>query len=1058
MHREREILERRLARVRKEYIRPAIWSRRTPFAIESWSVPNRPDGTVGEPVDPEEAAAQSYEPSGPGSAWGRPWGTTWFRLRGEVPVVWEGLPVDAILNLGFNELAPGFMAEGLVWRHDGDGWAPERGLHPQNHVVRVADPALGGEQITYVIEAAANPLMWGLESAPNSDRDTAGTAPLYFVGDVALAVRDAAVFGLHHDLRTLVGVMNELPLDGARRWELFEAVERSLDALDLDDVSGSAAAARAELVEVMSRPAVPSAHRLSAVGHAHIDTAWLWPLRETERKAARSFSNALRLAEDEPEFVFACSQAAQYEWMRLRYPSVFAGIAKAIDRGQWAPVGGMWVEADGNVTGGESMARQFLHGQRYFREHFGVTCREVWIPDVFGYPAGFPQIFRLGGCDRFLTQKMSWNRTNRFPHHTFWWEGMDGSRVFTHFPPADTYNSMIEPFELAKAERQFAEKGRSNRSMLLFGHGDGGGGPAPDMFERYRRLRDFEGMPRIEIEAPSSFFDAAIDDYPDAPVWVGELYFEMHRGTYTSQARTKQGNRRNERLLREAEIWSTAAFGTRELDGYPATELDRLWKETLVLQFHDILPGSSIGWVHREAEEAYERMAAELEALISRATERLAAGLTLFNAAPHDRDEVLVLDAPALAGTPRTQSLADGRVALRVAVPALGSAAAVAIDIDTPVTVGDRTLDNGLVRVTLGDDGCVHSFIAWGTPEAPGREVIASGARGALPQLHPDLPLEYDAWDIEEYHRHRVTDLDEVDAIEVVEAGPLVGRIRVTRSFRSSTLTQTYVLRAGSSRLDVEIDVDWAERNQLLKLAWPVDVQADDVIRHVQFGHIRTPIHTNTTWDAARFEVCAHQWIDVGEPGFGVALLNDGRYGHDVTRTRGPRGEPTTTMRLTLLKGAIYPDPRADLGQHRVTCAVLPHAGKFRKEGLIAEGYRLNVPIRVADGSAGVGSSPDAGQVVSVDDDAVVVEAVKPAEDGSGDLVIRCYESFGGRATATVQVPWEFWAARLTDFLEDDPPPEPRPHLEVIDAHTIRVSLRPFQIATVRLEGIRRPS
>ncbi len=544
MHHEPSIIEQRLHRVRREYIDPQMWGPRRQFDAQMWSVPDSPDGTVGEPVAVEVAlAADDWKPAGPGTMWGRPWGTVWFRLDGTVPEEWQGSHVDAILNIGFNDLAPGFMGEGMIWRHARHGWEPERGLHPANHVVLVDRSVAGGERVDYLVEASANPLMWGLESTVNSDRDTAGPNPIYAVTAIDLAVRNVDVVGLHHDLRAVMGVRSQVPPDSARAWELLAAVDRCLDTLDLGDVAGSAASARTALEEVLSRPASASAHRLSAVGHAHLDTAWLWPLRETVRKAARTFSNALRTAEDEPDFTFACSQAAQYEWMRERYPSVFEGIGEAIDRGQWIPVGGMWVEADGNVTGGESMARQFLHGQRYFREHFGVTCTEVWIPDVFGYPASFPQLFRLAGCERFLTQKMSWNRTNRFPHHTFWWEGIDGSQVFTHFPPVDTYCAQIEPFELAKAERQFAEKGAATRSMLLFGHGDGGGGPAPDMFERYRRLRDLEGMPTIEIETPERFFDKAMAEYADAPVWVGELYFEMHRGTYTSQSRTKQGNR-----------------------------------------------------------------------------------------------------------------------------------------------------------------------------------------------------------------------------------------------------------------------------------------------------------------------------------------------------------------------------------------------------------------------------------------------------------------------------------------------------------------------------------
>ncbi len=1053
MHDDRRIIESRLKRVRSDFLTPAIWSPKVPFHVEMWTVPDDADGLVGEPVDITEALAATYSPSGPGTPWGRPWATTWFRVTATIPDEFDGRAVDAMLNLGFNTMAPGFMAEGLIWRETDSGeWVPERGLHPTNHTVRVSDAARAGDEVSYLVEAAANPLIWAADN-PNSDRATAGTAPICFVGAIDLAVVDLDALALHHDLRAITGLMAELTWDGSRRWELIAAIDRSLDALDVEDVVGTAAAARAELAEVLARPAVPSAHRLSAVGHAHIDTAWLWPLRETERKVTRSFSNVLRLAEAEPEFKFACSQAAQYDWMRTRRPTVFADMQAAAERGQWIPVGGMWVEADGNVTGGESMARQFLHGQRFFQEHFGVRCTEVWIPDVFGYPAAFPQLFRLGGCDRFLTQKMSWNRTNKFPHHTFRWEGIDGSQVFTHFPPADNYNSLVEPFDLAKAERQYAEKGKGTRSMLLFGHGDGGGGPTGEMMERYRRFRDLEGLPTIEIESPSDFFDQAIEEYPDAPVWFGELYFEMHRGTYTSQARTKQGNRRCERLLREAELWSYAAFGGTEADGYPATQLDRLWKTVLVLQFHDILPGSSIEWVHREAEATYAECIAELEGLIAEALTRIAtAEPTVVNTAPHARDEVVVCDPVGGldAGDTGVQALSDGRVAFRVAVPAMGAAVAVPLPLDDPVAVWDDddalVVDNGVLRVTIGADGCVSSLLHLRS----GRETLAAGARGGMLQLHHDLPFEYDAWDIEEYYRRRVTDLDEVDSIEVLDRGPAVVRVRVSRSFRASTVALTYELRAGSPRLDVAVELDWSERDHLLKMAWPVDVHTGDVTRHIQYGHVRTAVHTNTSWDHARFEVCAHQWIDVGEPGFGVALLNDSRYGYDVTRTRGADESSSTTMRLTMVKGARFPDPHADEGRHTFTMAVMPHAGKFRKEGVVAEGYRLEVPLRrvgpVADDERRL-----AEPVVAVDHPAVVIEAVKAAEDGSGDLVVRCYESFGGKATTTVRFARDVLDVRLTDFLEDGAPPRPAPAIEVLDARTVRLSLRPFQIATLRV-------
>jgi alpha-mannosidase len=1051
VHDDPDIVERRLDRVRRQLIAPHRYGAEVPFEVSMWQVPDEPDGLVGEPVPVDVAVVADYQPAGPGTRWGPPWSTTWFRLAAEVPADWSGRQVEAIVDLGFGGIGAGFVAEGMIWSPGQDGsYVPERGLHPANHTFVVADPATGGERIELLVEAAANPPVVDPRPDPNSDRLTAGRHPMYFVSRVCLAVPNIEVEELHHDIRALLGLAKELPPGSARRVQITAALSKMMDALDPLDVPGSAAAARAELAEMLARPAVPSAHRITAVGHAHIDSAWLWPLRETRRKCARTFSNVLRLLETDPDLRFVCSQAVQYEWMREQYPSIFEGIRAAVAAGRWIPIGGNWVEADGNITGGESMVRQFLVGQRYFREHFGVTCTEQWIPDVFGYPASFPQIFRLGGTERFVTQKMSWNRTNRFPHHTFWWEGIDGSRVFTHFPPVDTYNASMEPFELAKAERNFADHAGSTRSLMPFGFGDGGGGPNRDMMRRYRRLRDLEGLPRVEIGSPAEFFDEAMAEYPEAPVWVGELYLEMHRGTYTSQARTKVGNRRCEMLLREAELWSVAAVDTGM--PYPADALDRIWKTVLLHQFHDILPGSSIGWVHREAEASYAELIAELEDIIDGALGALVGpGPTLANAAPHDRDEVVVLQPGEVASSLRShadvQTLADGRIAFRAAVPAMGLAPADPLPLEQPVTVeadgsGGWLLRNGVLSARLGSDGLVSSIVHL----ASGRELLAGA--GGLGQLHHDLPLEYDAWDIEEYYRHRVEHLDGPCEIEVLDAGPAVCRVAVRRSFRSSRLMQTFELRAGAPMLEVTVDVDWAERDHLLKIAWPLDLLTADVVRHIQYGHIRTPIHTNTSWDAARFEVCAHQWIDVGEPGFGVALLGDARYGYDITRTRTTDGLPSTTARITAVKGAQYPDPQADLGEHRFRYAVMPHAGHLRAGGVITEGYRFNLPVRLAGGGS---RSGDMGAVVRTDHPALVVEAVKLAEDGSEDRIVRLYEAFGGRVTGVVELAAPFERVRLVDLLEDEREGLPEAGLEVIDDRRVRVTLRPFQIVTLRL-------
>ena len=1059
MHDDRTLVEARLRRVVHQRINPAIHGARVPLVVSKWEAP-------GEPVTAADAATKQYEPFGIGQPFGRPWGTTWFRMSGTVPADWAGRAVDAVIDLGFSN-SPGFQSEGLMWALDDRGeWVPQRGLHPLNRDVTVSLSAQGGETVDYVVEAASNPPIAPDRPDPNSDLPTASTAPMYVLARAELVVVNTEVAALRHDIRALSGLMKQLPLDQPRRHEILRALEAMLDRLVLDDIVGSAPAARAELAEVLSRPAVPSAHRISAIGHAHIDSAWLWPIRETVRKCARTFSNVLALMEQYPEFRFGCSQAVQYEWMREHYPTIFAGIARRVAEGRWVPIGGMWVEADTNLAGGEALIRQITHGQRYFEEHFGVTCREVWIPDVFGYPASLPQIMTVCGLDRFLTQKLSWNKTNRFPHHTFWWEGIDGSTVFTHFPPVETYNATFNALELAGAVRTFADKGRATRSLMPFGHGDGGGGPTPLMMEQFRRVRDLEGSARVEIESPSEFFDAAIADYPDAPRWVGELYFEMHRGTFTSQAKTKAGNRHCELLLREAELWCTAAYGAGE--GYPAAALDRLWKVVLLHQFHDILPGSSIGWVHREAEVAYAQVADELGTIIGDALAVVAGDRgSIANPAPHAFEGVALLDGPGLIADPLCQVLADGRVAALVQLPPHAVVVADPLELDAvspvalpPVAATPTSLDNGVVRVTLDDAGLITSFVDL----ASGRDVVAPGARANLLQLHQDLPLEYDAWDIEDYYRRQVVDLVDVDSVDVLDRGPLVGRVQVTRTFRSSTIRQVLELRAGSRSLEIVNEVEWHEHEQMLKVAFPVDVHTDEIRREIQFGHLRSAIHTNTSWDAARFEVCAHRWIDASESGFGVALLNDSKYGYDATRTRHRRADgvevPTTTMRLTLLRGARYPDPEADQGRHRFTYAVLPHAGDLQTGGVVAAGYHLNTPprsIEPASASARSGAAPrvaPGSSIVASTHPAVVVETVKAADDGSGDVIVRCYESAGGRATTRLSFGFGVAAARTVDARERTvdgsrsllDPDEARP------AGVVDLELRPFQIVTLRLQ------
>ena len=1043
MHDDRKLVEDRISRYLDHHLRPALYTARAALTVKAWPVPGEPV-PVAEVLQVPEA---DYLPFAIGESWGGPWSTTWFRFSGQVPEEWAGQRVEAVIDLGFDpNRGPGGQAEGLV--HTLDGRALH-GLHPMNRAVLIAANAEPGEPVDFLVEAAANP---GIESAHGrnqhfGDLATAGTDPLYRLVSADLSVRDEEVWQLIHDVEVLDQLMRALDPASPRRHELMRALERAADATDLHDIPGTAAAARAELTDALSRPAYASAHRISAVGHAHIDSAWLWPLRETVRKCVRTFSNVLSLTEEYPELVFACSSAQQYAWVKEHRPELFERLRKAVGEGSFVPVGGMWVEADGNMPGGESLARQLVYGRRFFAEEFGVEQTGIWLPDSFGYTAAYPQLARLAGAEWFLTQKLHWSETNELPHHTFEWEGIDGSRVLTHFPPIDSYNAELTGRELAFAEANFRDKGTATVSLAPFGHGDGGGGPTREMLERARRLRDLEGSPRVEIQTPDDFFREAGAELTKAPVWRGELYLEYHRGTYTSQARTKRGNRRSEALLREAELWSATA-AVRAGAPYPHEELDDLWQQTLLHQFHDILPGTSIAWVHREAEQVFGRIHERLEALISRASTALAAaeneaaGPSVLNAAAHDRHEVVLLaEAPAQPEAVG-QALSDGRHAALAAAPAFGSGVLTQLQDLAPVTVtpldGGYVLANGLIEVRIDADGLLRSVRQAGG----GREAIAPGGAGNLLQLHPDAPNLWPAWNLERHYRNTKRDLTAENGVPatltLTDEGPLLAVVRIGRTFGDSTLVQDVRLAAGAHRLDIATDIDWRERDAVLKAAWEFDVHAEHASAEIQYGHLNRPTHENTSWDAARFEAWAHRWVHVGEHGFGAAVITDSTYGYDATRQTRPEGGTTTTVRLTLLRAPNSPDPKADLGRHRFGYAVVPGADT---RDALAEAHSLNLPLRPAP--AGAGARP----LVSVDNPDVVVECVKLADDQSGDVVVRLYESRGGRASGRLTAGFPLAAAQVTDLLER---PVADGGLEAADG-ALDLTLRAFQILTLRL-------
>ncbi len=1044
---DRELLEKRITR--------ELWERVLPLAhVDSRTL----------------TATASDRPEGPGSAvapgdrWGAPWDTTWFRFTGDIPASWRDGRVEAVIDLGFDPRAAGFQAEGLVVAVDGDGCRrPVQGIHPRRTNYRLPADVVAGGRADLLVEAASNPMFPQFRPSPLGRLATAGDRRLYTFRRAEIVLYDDEAEALAYDVEVLDGHMRALHLDDPRRARLVRTIVAALDALP--DIVRARRLLAPWLTE---RPATEGAHRIVATGHAHIDTAWLWPLRETVRKCTRTFASAVALMDDYPEYRFSCSQAQQYAWVEERHPELFAKIVERVERGQWIPVGGMWVEADMNLPSGESLVRQIVYGQRYFEERFGRRCDEVWIPDVFGYPAGLPQVFAQGGMTRFVTQKLSWNKQNVFPHHTFWWEGLDGTRVLTHFPPVDTYNAEITPDEVAFSVRNFKEHGWSGVSLMPFGHGDGGGGPTREMLERARRLATVDPSFTLEVGTPTEVFDAIEDEAAhgaSVPVWRGELYFETHRGTLTSQLRTKLGNRRCERLLVEAELWA-ATLGT-------PVDLDDLWRELLTQQFHDILPGSSIGWVHDDAEAIFGRVEAELEARIAELLAAVVGGVAdrnpdatadlvwLANRADAPLDGVVLVPAPTAdhlaqldgpddaahgsgedGGIVAVQRLIDGSVAVRASVPALGVAELEPLPTRHVVTVTDTSMANEHLAIRWDEAGNVFSII----DVATAREIVPDGQIAAALELAPDHPVEYDAWDLEAWTRGQAEPLtsagrdpegERAVSIDVLERGPLVGRVRVERTFGPSRSTVVYELRAGAPQFFVHVDVDWQHAEHLLSMAFPIDVRTDIATCDVQFGVVGRPTHPTSPYDAAKFEVCAHRFVDLAEPDFGVAVLNDGRYGHCVF---------DGAVRVSLARAARYPDPAADNGRHRVTLALMPHT-----EGLgavRAAAALLNQPPRVVVGAtpATVPTSP----VSVVDDDGrpavgVEVDAVKLADDGSGDLVVRLHEAVGRRQRITVSAARRVALAQRCNLLE-----EPEAGYETSDG-VLALTLRPFQLVTLRL-------
>ncbi|NMP22753.1 alpha-mannosidase [Sulfobacillus harzensis] len=873
---------------------------------------------------------------------------------------------------------------------------------------------------------------------------------------------DSTADDLYYSARAVLESAKVLSVGNPWHHQLLASCDGALSHLDWSEPGSpefyqSVSRASEELSKrLQALRGAPSPVTIHAVGHTHIDVAWLWRLRHTRAKAARSFSTVLRLMERYPDYQFIQSQPQLYAYLKDDYPELYAQIVQRVAEGRWEPEGAMWLEADCNLPSGESLVRQILVGTEFFSEEFGRRSEILWLPDAFGFSGALPQILAKSGIKAFMTTKLSWNQTNRMPHDTFRWRGIDGSEVMAHFVttpsrPLDvrsTYNGDITAASVTGIWDAYQDKDLNQDLLLSFGHGDGGGGPTRDMLEMRRRLEDMPGMPRVKSGIATQYFRDLAQRLETAErataVWDDELYLEYHRGTFTSQGAIKRLNRKLELALRRAEWMAVQeAMAHHSWAHYPGDALKSIWQVLLRNQFHDILPGSSIAEVYEDARAELGDALERAEALGQQSASRLASashdGLTVYNAANWAR--VGPVRLPVLAPGEAyaaddgrrlpAQSTAQG-VLVEVEVPAFGSTRIRRVPDDSrttepcPFDAGERRLTTPFYEVEWNAYGQMTRLY---DREAQ-REIIAAGECANVLQVFEDKPLRFDAWDIDPFYQDKRTDVTALKAWTVVEAGPLRAVYRATWQFGKSTIDQDIVFFAHHRRIEFHTHVDWHQRQQLLKVAFPVSIRAREATYDIQFGNIKRPTHANTSWDAARFESVAHQWVDLSEHDYGVSLLNDSKYGHDVK---------DHVMRLSLLKSALYPDPDADQGAHQFVYALFPHPGDWQQSGTVQAAWDVNDPLIIVEGDQA--SMPPNFVFTG---HPVMVDAVKRSEDGH-KMVIRCHEYQGGRGRVELAVSQTGTMWQECDLLE-------RPSGSV-HSGPISFDIRPYEIRTFLIEA-----
>lgn len=991
--------------------------------------------TTMEHLSPEEAARGPFRPVPEGTPWGHTWEYMW--VRGEAVLPEEARDQAVVLSLDMGGEATLFV-NGEPFGTRRAEWVSVPHHYLSDNVL--TQKGVPGERFDLLFEVyaghyypdvggcATGPVLPGTLGDPKEEGRRAR------MGHNTFGIWNEDAYQLWLDVSTLHMLLDELPEDSLRAAKIADGLEAFTRAVDFEQpAQGRNAcyrAARELLRPLMACENGPTMPRMWAVGNAHLDLAWLWPQRETHRKTARTFAAQLRLLERYPEYRFLQSQPAAYEMCREYYPSLYEKIRRAAAEGRWIAEGAMYVEPDTNMPSGEALIRQLVFGKRFFKEELGVDSRLLWLPDTFGYSAALPQLLKGCGVDYLVTQKIFWsyNEGDPFPYHYFTWKGMDGSTVTSFLPTSYTYRT--DPKELCGAWRARVQKRHLDDFLIPFGYGDGGGGPCRDYIEYALRERDLEGMPRVTMDSPLAMFDDLEAKGGPVHTWDGELYFNAHRGTYTTQAAVKKNNRRSEFALHEMEVWG--ALAARKGHAYPAAEAERLWKVLLLHQFHDILPGSSIAQVYVEANQAHQALQQEADGLAAAARSALVIpgeGVTVFNALGFDRTEVVDLPTGfdgAVTAEGEPVPVAQGKAL--VTVPALGAVALRSAPAAPAASLARAERDGegflltaGDLRVRVDEKGQVTSCILGG------RE-MAAGPMNAL-RMYKDVPRLFDAWDIDSNYRECGFETPVVESMAVDCAQGLAASLTWTGRVGVSTIRQTISVQVGSPVVTFDTTVDWHELHRLLKVAFPVDVRAENALHEMQFGYVERPTHRSRGYDQQRFEVCNHRYTALHDNSHGCAVLNDCKYGVGVEEN---------SIELTLLRAAASPEMASDQGQQHFRYGFTAWEGAFDRSPVVRQGLAFNLPVTVAPGLCGRFSA------FSTDAPNVILDTLKPADDGSGDLILRLYESRKEDVTFRLRSDLPVKALQPCDMLEN-PTGEALP----LDAP---LHVRPFQVLTLRVK------